>query len=536
MRNTTKTLTGVAVAATLVLTACSGPDDRLDDSDSDLPDGFSAYTDPSTESAGGVLSVQLDYDTAETGGLDPATAEIARSWTIMGLVYESLVSIGPNFEIEPELASSWEQPDETTYVFDLQPGAAFSNGRSVSADDVVGSLERLLETGALWGGQLGPIASIENTSEGGVEQVTISLERPYTPLLAALANTPAGILPMQELDEGEFDPAEEMLGSGAFAAVEHRQDEYWVFEANPEWWNAESLGIDELRIDISGDDQTRLAGLRDGSTQFANFSNPDALSLLESAQGVTAASQTQSDFFYLMFNALGDSPMAEQETRQLVNAAIDREQLVDVALAGAAMPTGVTPVNLPDACVPDSLPSATTEVATDALAGLSLSLLVYNSDPSLVAMGQVVQQQLQAAGAAVELESLDYGSYADRVYAAEPGQFDLALGWFAGYADPSMVTSWWDPDTALFNAGFMESHDDLNAAIEEARTLAPGEERAGAFQTVCELVDEYSEMVPLATRPQVVGYRSDSLGITLLSDEGYGDFLRGIADFRILGS
>ena len=536
MRSKTKALTGVAVVAALVLTACSGPNDDSDEAGLDLPDGYAAYDDPAVESAGGTLSMQLDYDTAETGGLDPATAEIARSWTIMGLVYESLVSIGPNFEIEPELATSWEQPDETTYVFDLQPDATFSNGRAVSADDVVGSFERLLDMGALWAGQLGPIESIEDTSDGDAQQVTISLERPYTPLLAALANTPAAILPMEELDAGDFDPAEEMLGSGAFAVSDHRQDEYWVFEANPEWWNADSLGVEELRIEISGDDQTRLAGLRDGSSQFANFSNPDALSLLESAQGVTAASQTQSDFFYLMFNALGDSDMAEQETRQLVNAAIDREQLVDVALAGAAVPTGVTPANLPDACSAETLQSANTEVEAGALEGLSLSLLVYNSDPSLVAIGQVVQQQLEAAGATVELESLDYGSYADRVYTAQPGQFDLALGWFAGYADPSMVASWWDPDTAIFNAGFMESHDDLTAAIEEAKGLEAGDERAEALQTVCELVDDYSEMVPLATRPQVVGYRSDSLGITLLTNEGYGDFLRGIVDFRTLES
>nr|WP_241428951.1 ABC transporter substrate-binding protein [Agrococcus sp. ARC_14] len=453
----------------------------------------------------------------------------------MGLVVESLVSVGPGFEIEPELAASWEQPDDTTYVFDLQPDAVFSNGRAVSAADVVGSLNRLRESGSVWSGQLGPIAEIADTSSGDAQQVTITLESPFTPLLAALANTPAGILPMQEIEAGELDPTAELLGSGAFIVADHRQDESWSFEANPEWWNAEQLGIDSLELTIAGDDQTRLAGLRDGSTQLANFSNPDALALLGSAQGVTAVSQTQSDFFYAMLNSVNpDSPFVDEELRQTVNAVLDRQGIVDLALAGAAMPTAVTPANLPDACTADSVPSASATPAADALAGQSISLLIYNDDPSLTALAQVVQQQLQGAGAEVTLDSVDYGTYAERVYVAQPGDFQMALGWFAGYGDPSMVTNWWNPETAFFNVGFVQPHEDLSAAIAEAQTMPAGAERAEALQTVCDLADTYSEMVPLATRPQVVGIRSDQLSASVLSDEGYGDFLRLIAEFKTI--
>ncbi|MGO1972185.1 MAG: hypothetical protein ACTH2Q_04430 [Propionibacteriaceae bacterium] len=51
---------------------------------------------------------------------------------------------------------------------------------------------------------------------------------------------------------------------------------------------------------------------------------------------------------------------------------------------------------------------------------------------------------------------------------------------------------------------------------------------------MCDLADGYSEMVPLATRPQVVGIREDRLSASILADEGYGDFLRLIADFRTI--
>lgn len=522
----------VGAVALLTITGCATQTDGETGTEEVEP-GYVAIADG--PSAGGPLSVQIDYDTAEAQGLDPAFAEVARSWSIMGLVYESLVTVGPEFEIQPELASEWEQPDDTTYVFTLQEGATFSNGRAVSATDVVGSLERLMESGAVWSGQLGPVASVEDTSEGETQQVTVTLESAYTPFLAALANTPAAILPMEEIESGELDPVADMLGSGAFQVVEHRQDESWTFEANPEWWNADELGVDELELTVSSDDQTRLAGLRDGSTQLANFSNPDAIDLLAGADEVEAVSQTQSDYFYMMLNSVSpDSPFADEQVRQDVNAVVDRQQLVDVALAGAAVPTAVTPANLPEACTADSVPSASAETDETTLDGLEATLLVYNDDPALVAIGQMIQQQLNEAGADIELESLDYATFVERVYTAQPGDFDMALSWFAGYGDPAMVTTWWNPDAAFFNVGFTQSHDDLNAAIGDAQSLPSGDERVEALQEVCDLADGYAEMLPLATRPQIVGFRADQVSPSILSDEGYGDFLRLVTEFATL--
>src|SRR5690606_38560317 len=154
-----------------------------------------------------------------------------------------------------------------------------------------------------------------------------------------------------------------------------------------------------------------------------------------------------------------------------------------------------------------------------------------NDDPALASIAQAVQQQLEAAGAAVNIETLDYATYSDRVYVQQPGDFELALGWFAGYADPSMVTGWWNPEQAFFNVGFTQSHADLSEAIATAATLPNGSERDEALQTVCELVDTYSEIVPLATQPMVLAYRDDIVSPSLFTDEGYGDFLRLITEF-----
>ncbi|WP_240759352.1 ABC transporter substrate-binding protein, partial [Phytoactinopolyspora endophytica] len=110
--------------------------------------GYLAVADDSLPT-GGELDVQTHIDASVATGLDPQLADLAAAWQLMSLVYETLVTIGPDFEIEPGLAESWETPDDTTYVFHLRDGVQFSNGRAMTADDVVGSLERQLELGSV---------------------------------------------------------------------------------------------------------------------------------------------------------------------------------------------------------------------------------------------------------------------------------------------------------------------------------------------------------------------------------------------------
>ena len=299
--------------------------------------------------------MQLDYDTSEADGLDPQTAQTAHSWMIMGLVYETLVTTDENFEIQPKLATSWEQPDDTTYVFTIDTTATFSNGRALTVDDVVGSLERQVASMSVWSGQMGPVESVEAT---GDDQVTVKLGSPYAPFLAALANTPAAILPMQEVNDGSVDLTTTMLGTGPYVVDDHRQDESWTFTANPGWHGGDDLAVQTLELQIVDQESTRQAALREGSAGMANFVNIDSLSQLGGNEGLRIVKQTQSDLYYVSLNSQKpDSPLNDQDVRFAINTAIDRQAIADIVFAGETTPTGITPSNLPGACRVDELPS-----------------------------------------------------------------------------------------------------------------------------------------------------------------------------------
>ncbi|QBE50201.1 ABC transporter substrate-binding protein [Leucobacter triazinivorans] len=533
---------GAALALSLacVLTSCAAPGAETGGVEqSEEAPGFLAVADESLTGEG-ALTVQLDYDTSEADGLDPQTAQTARSWMIMGLVYETLVTTDENFEIQPALATSWEQPDDTTYVFTIDTAATFSNGRPLTVDDVVGSLERQMASMSVWSGQMGPVESIEAT---GDDQVTVTLSSPYAPFLAALANTPAAILPMQEVNDGSVDLTTTMLGTGPYLVSDHRQDESWTFMANPDWRGGDDLAVQTLELQIVDQESTRQAALREGSTGMANFVNIDSLSQLGGNEGLRVVNQTQSDLYYVFVNSQKpDSPLNDQDVRFAINTAIDRQAIADIVFAGETSPTGITPSNLPGACLVDELPSeqATIEdakaVIEESGAGdAALDLVVYTSEPVMAQIAQLVQQQLAEIGVTVEIEQFDTATYNERVFTAQPGEFDLSIGWFAGYTDPSMVTKWWNPEQAFFNVGFTGVHEDLNALIAEGASESDPSARAEVLTELCASADEYSEIVPLVHRPSIIGFDTAAVSPTIQSNEGYGDILRNIVDYRIAG-
>ncbi|QYN36206.1 ABC transporter substrate-binding protein [Pseudonocardia sp. DSM 110487] len=497
--------------------------------------GYAATVDEALP-AGGTLDVELPIDIGVATGLDPQLADVASAWQLMSLVYETLVTIGPDFSVQPGLAERWETPTPTSYVFHLREGVSFSNGRPMTADDVVGSIQRLLASPSVWRGQLGPISSVTAPDDRTVQ---VELSATYTPFLAALANVPAAVLPMKEIDEGSVDIARTMLGTGPFTVQDHRQDVSWRFARNQGYWAPGTPHLEAVNVTIATEDAARVASLQSGRASLATLGNVDSATMLAGARGVEVLGQATTDFYYLMLNTQKPgSKLADPRVRTAINMAMNRDQIASIALGGLGRPTGVTPAGLPGACDPATLPSAGADLEeakrllAEAGAGdLSFTLSIYSTPPAPV-VAQVIQQNLQQVGITVRIEQMDEATWSGAVYGAVPATFDAALSWFAGYADASMVTTWWKPDVAMFNQGFMAPNPEIAAAVDEASALPAGPERTAALADVCTAVDRDAQMIPLVTRPSTVAYRTDAASVGLYATEGYGNALRLIADFR----
>lgn len=517
--------------------------------------GFAAGPPPATAQTAG--SQQTDTQAAEpqqTNGTtitwgkpsevistDPHLSGDGTSWTVYYLIYDQLMGTDDNLEPAPGLAESWEQTSPTSYVFHLREDATFSNGRSVTADDVVGSLKRLLdpEMGAAWGKQLKAIESIVAEDE---HTVRIELSEPLTPLLSILSVATTSILPMKELEEGTFDPATQMMGSGAFMVEEHLQDESWTLARNPHYWREGHPKIDRLVIRIMSDPTTRIAALREGRVDFATFENPDTPRLLENVQNVDVHVQQTPNYFRLDVSALEeDSPFKDPRVREALSYAIDRDRIVDFVFGGDSNPEYLVPARFdpPAACREHPSYTMTREERLDRARQLVEEAGAEGEEVGIIAssvlatyplIAQVLAQDLQEIGLVPKIEQVPAAAWYDRVFVEET-DFDLAVSWFAGYSDPAMVMNWWAPGAASAYAGFVIPVDEYTTVMDQVRSLPAGAERDEAMGRACEIVYEQANILPIVNKPDYIGYRSDLIQPKFSEVEGNFDVLKYVEEF-----
>ena len=466
------------------------------------------------------------------------------TWQVLFLVYETLIEPKGDFTFEPLLAESWEQPSPTTYVFHLRQNAKFSNGRSVTADDVVKSLNRLRnpEIGSFWARQTGPITEIVADD---AHTVRIELERPYSPLLAALSSVNASIIPFEELEAGTFDVTKEMLGSGPFMVAEHLQNESWTLQRNPHYWREGHPVVDEVKILVIPDDAARIGALRDGRVHIANFDNPDTPVLLAGAPNVSTVVQQTTDYYRIDVQALPDrgSAFADERVRQAMVLGLDRQKISDIALAGTAAVDYPVPAAFPSSAVCRDMPSyqeprsARVEKAKMLLAeagaeGVEVGFVASPTVPVFPLIAQVIAESLKDIGMAVNVEAVPRGEWLERAFVT--GEFDMAMSWFAGYTDPVMVPAWWDPDFAVWNGQFMLKDEALTALLEQAKETAPGAERDALFAEICSVIDAQANMVALVGKPAIIAYREDQLRPRIHEAEGYVNHFKYIEEYVLL--
>ncbi len=489
---------------------------------------------PVQSSAADALAVGLPTD---VGGLDPQISSNGGTWRILNVNYETLVGLDDHLKPAPKLATAWKQTSPTTYVFDIRQGVKFSNGREMTVDDVVGSIKRLIapKVASFWAGMLGQISDVSAVDKSHVRVV---LAKPRTSFVSSLANIPAAIMPMKELNDHTLDPTKAVLGTGPYMVAGHSANESWTMVRNPHYWGRPAKAK-TLTFKIIPDSAAQIAALRSGSVQIATFDAPDTVRLLKGQSNITTVVQKTTDYYELFLNALS-SIFRDDRLRQAVALAIDRNKILSVGMGGAGQATSViTPLGLEGSCDPAGMPLSTPDlakakqlVAAAGAEGKSVSILASSSNGANKQIAQVLQASLQDIGLKAGIEIVDIGQLTKRVTTAHP-RFDLDINNFAGYNDPSLVTTWWNPRLAQFNKGFMKSDAELNTLIEQGFATPAGPARTAVLQQVCNRAAEGANMIPLVTKSNVIAYRSDMVAPTLAPIDGLAQPLINVAGFGI---
>ncbi len=349
--------------------------------------------------------------------LDPRYASDAASERINHLIYQPLVDFDEHFRPQPALAD-WQLLSSTHYRFTLlQERSPFHDGSTLDAADVAatyGSLLALKDSPHT--AEFANIRSIQVVDENTVD---FQLHTPDDIFPSRLI---IGILPAEKVEAGH-DFSRQPVGNGPLRFLTWQGVLQLERLADSQRFTLQEVKDPTVRV---------LKLLRGEVDLLQGDLLPELVRYLKQQPQIRVDEVNGSNFSYLGFN-LQDAQLAKPEVRRAIAHAIDREALLREVLAGGSREAGSI---LPPEhwAGHDALPTYEYDpaLARELLqqAGVELPLkLAYktSTDAQRVRLATVIQAQMREAGIALEILSLDWGTFFDDV---KHGKFQLyGLTW-----------------------------------------------------------------------------------------------------------
>jgi peptide/nickel transport system substrate-binding protein len=230
-----------------------------------------------TPKRGGTLRIAQQLDPVT--GFDPHLTISFLTMIPLSFAYSRLLKVkaGPSvkpttYPLEPDLAESWTQPSDTTYVFKLRKGVRWHpkppvNGRELTADDIKYTYERFLTIKG--NGNKPVLESIEKIDVLDKHTVKFSLKEPNAWFLDMIASTSTWIIAKECVEKfGDLKKAESVVGTGPWMLERWEPNVKLSYVRNPNYFLPGLPYADAVEIIIDKDPSSRLAAWLSGKLDF----------------------------------------------------------------------------------------------------------------------------------------------------------------------------------------------------------------------------------------------------------------------------
>lgn len=278
---------------------------------------------------GGHLRAGLnDSNTVDT--LDPATFNATYMIVVSRAFRDSLVEVGQDNSAAPGLAESWEaSADAKTWRFNLRKGVEFSNGKSLTTEDVIDSINvhRGEDTKSGAAGVFSDITDVK--ADGNVVVVTLGSANADFPFL--MTDYHMNIMP--SLGNGKADVLSD-IGTGTYLLKSFEPGVLTELERNPNAWQGDQFGhFDSVELVAILDDTARQSALLSRSVEIINRPALKTVNRLSKAPGVEIQA-VKSNLAFTHPMRMNIPPYDNHDFRMALKHALPRQAFVDKVLFG----------------------------------------------------------------------------------------------------------------------------------------------------------------------------------------------------------
>lgn len=263
--------------------------------------------------------------------MDPQSNTDRASKILWKVMHQPLYMEDENLEAIPGVAETYEQLDDKTYIFHIRKNVFFHNGEELKASDVVYSFTRGKDS-SYCSTVCGNIDSITAEDDYTVKMVLVNSNPDWIVMLANYCYVILSEKAMTEDPERGFT-----IGCGAYTLDEFVLNDHASFTKFDKYYNADAIKSNHLYFRYIPENASRTIALQNGEIDICL--NPDTIELpyLESDDNLTVSSVDQTNITFIAFN-LNNEVASNMKLRQAVSCALDKQELVDVALNGYGRP------------------------------------------------------------------------------------------------------------------------------------------------------------------------------------------------------
>ncbi len=368
--------------------------------------------------------------------LDPHLSAASLTQQIMLNVFEGLVKPAPDSSVVAGLAESYGvSEDGLTYTFTLRKGAMFHDGTPVTVQDVVYSFERLMGKG-MEKPLTSNLADVDTVEAPDAQTVVFKLKQPNSSFVALLATL--AVLPQS--NDGKH--GETPIGSGPYRLVEYTPQQRIVLEKFENYWQEGVPSIDRVEFVIIPDDQTAFLQLQSGAIDFTAIS---ADQIPQLGSDFKVISQGANSVMLLGMNQAVE-PFNNPDVRRAIYHAIDRDAINLAVYDGRATILGSNMSPVMEKYYEPGLEKTypfDVEKAKELLAkagypnGFSMTLSISSHAAVYSQIAQVIVDQLKKVGIDVQIETVEFGVWLERIYTNR--EYQTTIIDFTGKLDPYAV-------------------------------------------------------------------------------------------------
>ena len=357
-----------------------------------------------------VVGIAQDLDDS----LDPHKTVKAGTREVMFNVFEGLMKPTPNGDLTPAIAESYEvSEDRMTYTFHLREGVQFHNGKTVTAEDVVYSIQRCAaatETGIV---QVEAFSVIQDIKTPDDKTVAITISEPSNEFISYMTTA---VLPA-DYDKQDTDP----VGTGPFKFVSRTAQDSVVLEKFNEYWGTPAQ-LDKVTLKIMENADSLMMSLQSGAIDLCAHLTSTQVAQLGENFDVAEGTMNLVQALYLN-NA--EKPFDDVRVRQALCYAVDKQEIIDLAFDGYGSPIGSSMYPAFGKYFDDSLTNYYTKDVEKAKAllaeagypgGFDMTITVPSNYKPHMDTAEVLVQQLAQIGVNAAIEPIEWESWVSDVY------------------------------------------------------------------------------------------------------------------------